>query len=135
MRTYILLTSAQKALFYSGHTVMFFEHTRIYQEGLSKNTIFFKKSYSVCRTHLINSSNRYEFSQKPLFSLRTLIFRYLLFSHGADINFPRAFIFSLNRYSFSRKSYLVFKHILFSSNRWSFSKKVSTPPRRAEQFF
>ena len=42
------------------------------------------------------------FSQKPLFSPRT------------HTNFPGASIFSSNRYSFSRKLYLVLEHIQFS---------------------
>ena len=50
----------------------------------------------------IISSNIYSFSQKSLFSPRT------------HTNFPGASIFSLNRYYFSRKPYLVLEQILFS---------------------
>ena len=50
----------------------------------------------------VSSTNRYSFSQKPLFSLRK------------HTNFQGASIFSSNRYSFSRKPYLVLEHILFS---------------------
>ena len=70
--------------------------------GLIEKTCFFKEVLSVRRTDLIVSSNRYLFSQKPLFSPRT------------HTNFPGASIFSSNRYSFSRRPYLVLEHLRFS---------------------
>ena len=51
---------------------------------------------------LLSHRTRIQIFQEPLFSLRT------------DINFPGASIFSSNRYSFSRKPYLVLEHIQFS---------------------
>ena len=64
---------------------MFFELTQIFQEGLSNRL----QDGSIC------SSNR------PYYLHRT------------DNNFPGASIFSLNRYSFFKKPYLVLKHIIF----------------------
>ena len=87
---------------FSRRVYMFFEQTRIFQEGLLKRQVFFKEVLSVRRTDLIIASNGYLFSQKPLFSPRT------------HTNFPGASIFSSNRYSFSRKLYLVLEHIRFS---------------------
>ena len=82
----------------------------------------------------ICSTNRHEFSRRAyrkdmFFSRRFYLFvEQTLLSHRTDINisqkpffsprththFPGASIFSSNRYSFSRKPYLVLEHIQFS---------------------
>ena len=72
-----------------------------------EKTCFFQEGLSVRRADLIISSNRYYFSQKPLFNPRT------------HTNFPGASIFSSNylvlkHIRFSRRPYLVLEHIQFS---------------------
>ena len=55
-------------------------------------------------------------SNRPFYYLieQTLIFPETLFSPRTHTNFPGGSFFSLNRYSFSRKPYLVLKHLRFS---------------------
>ena len=60
--------------------------------GFNKNSCFFKEIQSVCRTDHIISSDR--------------------LCPQTHTNFPGGSIFPSNRYSFSRKPYLVFKHII-----------------------
>ena len=82
---------------------MFFEQTRIFQQGLSNRTCFFKEGLSVRRTDLYYFIEQILISQKPLLSPRK------------HMNFPRTSIFSSNRYSISqRRPYLVLEHIPFS---------------------
>ena len=91
---------------------------RVYRADMFYTTCFLKDGLAVRRTDLIISSNRYYISQKPLFSPRT------------HTNFPRASIFSSNRYQFSKGLFshqtdihfpgsltLVLEHILFSMPR------------------
>ena len=81
---------------------MFFEQTRIFQEGLSKRHVFSRRFYLFVEQTLLSHRTDINISQKPLFSPQT------------HTNFPGASIFSSNRYSFSRKPYLVLEHLRFS---------------------
>ena len=67
---------------------MFFEQTRIFQEGLSKRHVFSRRFY--------------------LFIEQTLL------SHRTDINFPRNPYLFFEHLRFSRRPYLVLEHIQFS---------------------
>ena len=81
---------------------MFFEHTRIFQEGLSKRHVFSRRLYLfVEQTILLSHRTDTNFPINP----------YLVLEHIRI--FQGASIFSSNRYSFSRKPYLVLEHIRF----------------------
>ena len=75
--------------------------TWIFQEGYSKRHVF---------------SRRFQQTDRPFYYLieQILIFPETLFSPRTHTNFPGASFFSSNRYSFSRKPYLVLKHLRFS---------------------
>ena len=81
--------------------IMFFEQTRIFQEGLSKRPVFLRRFYLFVEQTLLSHRTDTNFPRNP----------YLVLTHT---NFPGASIFSSNRYSFSRKPYLVLEHIRFS---------------------
>ena len=87
---------------FSRRVYMFFEQTRIFQEGLSKKYVFSRRFCLFVEQSLLSHRTGTNFPRKPLFSSRT------------HTNFPGASIFSSNRYSFSRKSYLVLEHLRFS---------------------
>ena len=89
---------------FSRRVYMFFEQTRIFQEGLSKKHVFSRRFCLFVEQSLLSHRTGTNFPRKPLFSPRT------------HTNFPGASIFSSNRYSFSRKSYLVLEHVRFSRN-------------------
>ena len=87
----------------------------------SRSNLFtiFQKGLNVCRT----DSFLEDLSKRHVFSRRVYLFvKQTLSSHRTDTNFPKNFylileqssIFSLNRYSFSRKPYLDLEHILLS---------------------
>ena len=87
---------------FSRRVYMFFKQTRIFQEGLSKRHVFSRRFYLfVEQTFLSHRTDTY-FPRNPYFSPRT------------HMNFPGASILSSNRYSFSRKPYLVLEHLRFS---------------------
>ena len=73
---------------FSRRVYMFFEQTRIFQEGLSKRHVFSRRFY--------------------LFVEQTLL------SHRTDTNFPRNPYLVLEHIRFSRRPYLILEHIQFS---------------------
>ena len=87
---------------FSRRVYLFVEQTQIFQEGLSKRHVFSRRFYLFVEQTLLSHRTDINISQKPLFSPRT------------HTKFPGASIFSWNRYSFSRKLYLVLEHIRFS---------------------
>ena len=80
--------------------LLFVKQTLFFQEGSSNRHVFFKEGLSVRRTDLIIRTNT-NFLRNP----------YIVLEHYT--NFPRASIFSSNRYQFSRSLYLI-EHTLFS---------------------
>ena len=86
---------------FPGGSIMFFEQIQIFQEGLSKRHVFSRRFYLFVEQTLLSHRTGTNFPRKPLFSPRT------------HTNFPGASIFSSNRYSFSRKPYLVLEHLRF----------------------
>ena len=87
---------------FSRRVYMFFEQTRIFQEGLSKRHVFLRRFYLFVKQTLLSHRTDTNFSRNP----------YLVLEHIQI--FPGASIFSSNRYSFSRKLYLVLEHIRLS---------------------
>ena len=86
---------------------MFVEQTQIFEKGLSKrHACFFKKVLFVCQTNLIILFIILFIEQILIFPETTIC--YLVLKLKTQTNFPGASIFSSNRYSFSRKPYLVF---------------------------
>ena len=100
---------------FSSRVSMFFEQTRIFQEGLSKRHVLSRRFYLI------------------------VIFpKTLVFNPRKHTNFPRASIFSSNRNSFSMKPYLVLEHIRFSRRLLCleqiriFQEGTPPPPRQTD---
>ena len=100
---------------FSRRVYMFFEQTRIFQEGYSKRHLF--QGGSIC------SSNRpcylieqiLIFPRNPYLVLEHIrIFQEPLFSHRTDTHFPGKLYLVLEHLRFSRRPYLVLEHIQFS---------------------
>ena len=87
---------------FSGRVNLFVEQTQIFQEGYSKRHVFSRRFYLFVEQTLLSHRTDTNFPRNPYFSPRT------------HTNFPGASIFSSNRYSFSRKPYLVLEHLRFS---------------------
>ena len=87
---------------FSRRVYMFFEQTQIFQGGLSKRHVFSRRFYLFVEQTLLSHRKDTNFPRNPKFSPRT------------HTNFPGASIISSNRYSFSRKPYLVLEHLRFS---------------------
>ena len=87
---------------FSRRVHMFFEQTRIFQEGYSKRHVFSRRFYL-----FVEQTLNYLIEQ-------ILILPENLIGPRTHTNFPGASIFSSNRYSVSRKPYLVLEHLRFS---------------------
>ena len=91
---------------FSKRVHLFYEQTRIFQEGLSKRHVFSRKFYLFVEQTLLPHRTDINFPRNPYLVLEHIrIFQEPLFSRP---------IFSSNRYSFFRKPYLVLEHLRFS---------------------
>ena len=95
---FVVCSSNRHGMFFSGGSICLSNIN--FPGGFIEQTCFFKEGLSVRRKDFIISTNRLQFSQKPIFSPRT---------H----KFSRRPLCASNRYLFFRKPYLVLKHIIF----------------------
>ena len=99
------ICSLSRHEFQEGLYVLDFKRTQIFQESSAKKYVFSRKFYLFVRQTLLSHQTDTNFPSNPYYNL------YIPQTHT---NFPGASIFSSNRYSFSRKPYLVLEHIRFS---------------------
>ena len=83
-----------------------------FPRGLFEKTCFFKRFYLFVEQTLLSHRTDTNFPRNPYFSPRT------------HTHFPGASIFSSNRYSFSRKPYLVLEHLRFSRSPYLVLKHI-----------
>ena len=74
---------------FSRRVYMFFEQTRIFQEGLSKRHVFLRRFYLFVEQTLLSHRTDTNFSRNPYLVLEHIqIFQEPLFSHRTDTHFP-----------------------------------------------
>ena len=74
---------------FSRRVYMFFEQTRIFQEGLSKRHVFSRRFYLFVEQTLLSHQTDTNFHRNPYLVLEHIrIFQEPLFSHRTDTHFP-----------------------------------------------
>ena len=86
---------------FSRRVYMFFEQTRIFQEGLSKRHVFSRRFYLFVEQTLLSHRTDTNFPETLNLVLEHIqIFQEPLFSHRTDTHFPGSPIWSSNTYDF-----------------------------------
>ena len=83
---------------------MFFEQTRIFQEGLSNRHVFSRRFYLFVEPLSTSLVEPRVWSNRPYYLIKQiLIFQKPLFSHRTDIHFPGSLYFLIEHILFSRR--------------------------------